>query len=274
MKPSESDPSDTNLTNKFGCSKNISTFSVNPYFLDLAKAAASSVVRILATDFGFKGTGFMISDKLLITNSHVIPNPLSAEHDFVEFNYELDRCGCPKPVTKFSLAPYNFFISSSFNDLDFAIVAIADRLSGTGKLSEFGYCPLAAIQNKDINGPSCIIHHPGGSFKRLTFLNKQVVARTEEVLHYYGATQSGSSGAPVFNTKFELIAIHHYATPSRAAFTEDGQLGPRDANEGIRAGAIISRINAEKHKLPKKQQDLINAALTFPFNHPSLINRE
>jgi endonuclease G len=265
---------DPNLPHNTGCSKNIGIFSMSPCFLDLAKAAASPVVRILSRNFGFKGTGFMISDKLLMTNSHVIPTIVSAKNHFVEFNYELDGSSCPKPVTRFSFAPHIFFVSSSFDDLDFTIIAIGERILGKGALSEFGYCPLVDFETQSIDGVNCMIHHPGGGFKRLTFLNKQVVAQTEEILHYYAATQSGSSGAPVFNTKFELVAMHHCATPSRRAFSKGGQLGPNDANEGIRISAIIKRINAEKHKLPKKQVTLIKSALTNPFKQPSLVNRD
>ena len=261
----------TNLKNNMWRS-NVSVFSFDAGFLDLALSAAPSVARILENDFRFKGTGFKISDKLLMTNSHVLHDAFYAKNHFVEFDYELNGSSRPKTVTRFSLAPNDFFMSSSYEDLDFAIVAIGDRILGERQLPEFGYCPLVDINTENIDKMNIIIHHPGGSYKHITLLNNQVVARSKEVLHYYGETRSGSSGAPVFNSKFELIAMHHYRRPSRPAQTEDGQLGPKDANEGIRICAIIRRIKVEKHKLPEKQRSLIHDALTVPFSHPSLLN--
>lgn len=216
----------------------------------------------------------MISKKLLITNNHLIPSVDSAMNLVAEFNYELDSKNLPKPVTRFSFAPHDFFISSHFDDLDFSIVSIKERTSGTSKLSKFGYIPLVNNQTTSVDGKGIIIHHPAGRYKRITLLYNTIIAKTEEVLHYYGNTQSGSSGAPVLNSNFELVALHHNATSSRPALDKYGSVGPANANEGIRICAIIKRINEEKHTLPSKQQKLINAALKTTLSQPNLTENE
>jgi endonuclease G len=247
--------------------------SLDVCFLDLARAAASSVGRVLHNNSEFKGAGFMISNRLFLTNNHVIHNSARAMACLVEFNYELGVMGCPKAVTRFALAPNDFFVSSPQEDLDFTIVAIGNRVSGKGELSDFGFCPLRDTDDKHPLGEFVnIIHHPGESFKQIV-LRAHLAAHTDEVLHYYANTRSGSSGSPVFNDQFEPIGIHHYRKPTRIALTPDGRPGPRDANEGIRISAIVKRINSEKNGLSQEQRALIDAALGCSFRHPSLLRR-
>jgi endonuclease G len=249
------------------------TSSIDVCFLDLARAAASTVGRVLHNNSEFKGTGFMISNRLFLTNNHVIYNSARAMACVVEFNYELDVMGCPKAVTRFALAPNDFFVSNPREDLDFTIVAIGNRVSGKGELSDFGCCPLKDTDDEHSLGEFVnIIHHPGGNFKQIV-LKAQLAAHTDEVLHYYANTRSGSSGSPVLNEQFELIGIHHYRRPTRTAMTLDGRPGPRDANEGIRISAIVKRMNSEKNRLSQKQRALLDAALDCPFRQPSLLKR-
>ena len=133
-------------------------------------------------------------------------------------------------------------------------------------------CPLRDRDGEYSLGESVnIIHHPGGNFKQIV-LRAQLAAQTDEVLHYYANTRSGSSGSPVFNEQFELIGLHHYRRPTRTAMTADGRPGPRDANEGIRTSAIVKRINSEKNRLSQEQRLLIESALGTAFRYPSLID--
>jgi len=242
--------------------------SIDVCYLDIARAAASTVGRVLHNSSEFKGAGFMISNRLFLTNNHVIYNSAMATACLVEFNYELDVTGCPTAVTRFALAPNEFFVSNPREDLDFTIVAIGNRVSGKGELSDFGYCPLKkANEEHSLSEFVNVIHHPYGNFKQIV-LSARLAAHTDEVLHYYANTRSGSSGSPVLNAQFELIGIHHYRRPTRTAMTLDGRPGPRDANEGIRISAIVKRINSEKNNLNEKQRALIDTALNCPFRHP------
>ncbi len=239
-------------------------------FLELAQAAASSVGRILDNMKIWLGTGFMISGRLLMTNNHVIPDSKKAIDSLIEFNYELDAVNAPKAVTRFALAPNDFFMSSPEDDLDFTIVALGDRVLGEGKISDFGYCPLFDGHSKKFYWAN-IIHHPQGNFKQITISQNKIVAWNHDVLQYYAKTDVGSSGAPVFNKYWEPIALHHWGAPTRRAFTLKGKLGPKDTKEGIRISAIIKRVNSKKYFLNQKQRSLIDAALACPFRHPSLL---
>lgn len=242
------------------------------YFLDLARAASASVGRVMGYD-SMKGNGLMISDRLFLTNSHVVHDSEVAGQSVAEFNYELDQQGSPKPTTRFAFAPDILLMESPENDLDFTIIAVGDRISGRNSLSDFGFCPLKGnFSNYSLGESVNIIQHPGVEFKKIILRNTRLVAQSDEVLHYFAGMISGSSGSPVFNDRFEPIALHHCGVPSRIAFTEDGKPGPKQIAEGIRISSIVKRINLEKNSLNKEQRRLIDTALACPFSHPSLLN--
>lgn len=81
-------------------------------FLELAVAAASSVARVIFSGRRPRGSAFMVSDRLLLSNNHVIASPSQAREFLVEFDYQLDHRGEPKEATHFALAPDVFFLTS------------------------------------------------------------------------------------------------------------------------------------------------------------------
>jgi len=256
--------------------KDVEPYLVDVYFLEVAQAAAATVGRVVDNAEDAKGSGFMISKDLFITNNHVINDQSKAQALFVEFNYELDVMRTPKPITRFALDPTKFFMTSPKlpKGLDFTIVALGARVFGQGKLSDFGYCPLKGdIKNKHALGTLAnIIQHPEGNFKQISIRKNLLAARNDEVLHYYTEAEKGSSGAPVFNYRWEPIALHRAGAPIQNAYTSDGQHGPiENVREGIRISAIVESISVAKTSLTKRECSLIDKALNCPFWHPSLI---
>src|SRR5262245_29805684 len=100
-------------------------------FLDRGFATSRAVVRIVYPDGRPLGTGFMVSDRLLITNNHVIGSDAEAQGLVAEFDYELGLDRRARPSTQFGLDPGAFFHTSPRDDLDFTLVALGERRTGT-----------------------------------------------------------------------------------------------------------------------------------------------
>ena len=62
----------------------------------------------------------------------------------------------------------------------------------------------------------------------------------ERKLHYRTPTEPGSSGSPVFNDQWELIALHHAGRADMRKL--NGLAGTYEANEGISIHAIRAGI--------------------------------
>ena len=161
----------------------------------------------------------MISDRLFLTNNHVIPDVNEAQRYLIEFNYEMGINKQPKLISRFILRPEEFFITNTEDDLDFTIVAVGESTNDEGRLSDFGYCPLIGSDDKHVLGEFVnIIQHPEGDYKQVVLRENQLVTRLDKVLHYLADTNPGSSGSPVFNDQWEVIALHHWGGPTELCF--------------------------------------------------------
>lgn len=240
-------------------------------FLELARAAASTVGRVVFRDLRPVGTGFMVSDKLFLTNNHVIANEEIARQSFVEFNYELDINGQPKSITRFELEPDEFFMTDPVKQLDFTLVSIGKCVNGVGKPSDFGYCPLINSDDKHVLGEFVnIIQHPEGDFKQVVLRENQLVNRLDRFLEYMADTNPGSSGSPVFNDQWEAIALHHWGEPTQVT-TPDGKKIGRELNEGIRISSIFKELQSRRNSTSSEKRLLLDKVLTTSLRHPSPI---
>ncbi|MGD1837537.1 MAG: DNA/RNA non-specific endonuclease [Nitrososphaeraceae archaeon] len=243
-------------------------------FIELANAASGTVGRILKEDLTPEGSGFMISDKLFLTNNHVIPDETIAKKFFVEFNYELDFNNKPKRTTRFIFNPQEFFITSPEHELDFTLIAIGNRdtddNNGNLNLFDIGYCPLVNSNDKHVLGERInIIQHPEGNYKQIILRENQLIARLDKVLHYVADTNPGSSGSPVFNDQWEVIAVHHWGEPTILE-TPDGKPLRKDVNEGVRISKIVEFLKSQ-NLLEISKQRLLDEAINQRFRHPSVL---
>jgi endonuclease G, mitochondrial len=201
----------------------------------LAKENSPRVCRLLDYNFRAQGTAFLISNRLLITNAHIVYNQRYAKGYYAEFNYELDNNNRPIVTSRFELEPDEFYAASPEGELDFAIIAIGDRVQGNIDLDDLGYCTIST-EKQEIGQSINTIHHPLGEYKRIE-TKGTLLDFSERFIYYHIGTLSGSSGCPIFNDSFHVIGLHHYATPSKSSKTPF-----KNAHEGISIQAILNHI--------------------------------
>jgi endonuclease G len=230
---------------------------VGPRYLDAGVAAARAVGRIVVSDhLGQEvayGTGSMISPHLMLTNHHVLDNAETAATSKVEFNYQDGIDGKMLDVTTFGFDPDRFFLADEA--LDFAIVAVR---AGDEDLAPFGFNRLIESEGKALLGEFVtIVQHPRGGKKQVALRENRIVDGEQRFVHYTADTEPGSSGSPVFNDQWEVLALHHASVKA----TEHPEFG-NVVNEGVRVSAILGMV--KDTQLPPARRALADTILRPP----------
>ncbi|MFF8842055.1 endonuclease [Streptomyces sp. NPDC015127] len=249
-------PPDSFSADVLGLERLIGRNNLTPVaFLEDGTRAARAVGRITTNGpGGGHGTGFMVSPSLLLTNNHVLRSKEAAGRSVVAFNLQAGPGGEALDPVVFPLEPERFFVTD--RALDFSLVAVAQRNARGDPLSAFGWLPLSGAQGKVILGEFVnVIQHPRGEPKQLALRENQVVDLLERFLHYASDTDQGSSGSPVFNDQWEVVALHHSAVPvtdsANRPLSIDGSvwtpaMGEHriawKANEGVRISRVLQAL--------------------------------
>lgn len=192
---------------------------MSSFFLPLGAERARAVGRIVTKIGVGVGTGFLISPRLLMTNNHVIKNERIAGLCRIEFDYvrRFDRGFGATQL--FHLLPDEFFLTSVTRDdldLDYTIVAVEPVNSQGEQLAGRGSIPLVStLGDLTVLEWANIIQHPGGDPQQVALRDNKVVNSLEHFIHYEADTQPGSSGSPVFNDQWQLVALHHSGVPDQ-----------------------------------------------------------
>jgi endonuclease G len=236
---------------------------IDAVFLTLGARAARSVAHIVADQGRTSlGSGFMVSPSLFITNNHVLLDRDAAEHAWIAFNFEVGERLANVDPTLFKLRPDLFFHTVGWRDLDFTLVAVGMRALGKGELTDQGFCPLSDRPDKHAIGAAVnIVQHPNGWHKKIVLRENRIVSRLDRVLHYEADTEGGSSGSPVFNDAWEVVALHHWGKPFLETRTVDGQPVPIAVNEGVRISAIVKHLRTLLPTLTGEEKRLLQDAL-------------
>jgi endonuclease G len=234
-------------------------------YLDGGQSSARSVGRIMVrrgpTRTVPMGTGFLVAPGLLMTNNHVLPTPQSARGGVVQFNYQCGVDGNMLTPAAFALDPDTFYLTSKSTELDFTLVAVRDTADTGARLADFSFHRLSATTDEVLAGESVtIIQHPGGDPKQIALRENFVLSLpgvADRYLYYQTDTTPGSSGSPVFNDDWEVVALHHSGYAKRNAenqiLARDGRVWTENmgedevdwiANEGIRVAALLKFLNS------------------------------
>jgi V8-like Glu-specific endopeptidase len=84
-----------------------------------------------------------------------------------------------------------------------------------------------------------IIGHPNGGPLSISMQDNRVIEVKDPKIQYRAPTEPGSSGSPVFNQKWQLVALHHAGSKQMPSL--EGQQFV-EANEGIWINAVVAAI--------------------------------
>ena len=233
------------------------TFTVNAIKRMLEKCA--SIGCVTDTHGRRLGTGFLVaasalglgleSELVFLTNSHVISDTVKdaipPANAWVTF--ELESAAKGKPVSH-KVVPQVLFTSPPGDPG----ITSEDRLDVTVvKLESWPEGGLALRTNDSLPTPSrktkvFVVGHPSGDSLQLSLHDSELldVCDHDRLLHYRTPTEPGSSGSPVFNMNWEVVALHHAGSSAMPRLRGKGQY---EANEwisirSIRGGAVFLRL--------------------------------
>lgn len=204
-------------------------------FLHEALRASPSVVRLTTTSQAgksFHGTGFLIAPDTILTNYHVLfdDNGQPANQVEIWFNYELDANGKLSTVDSYGGDP-STIVGDQTDDW-----GIVRPLKPFRK----GYPVLSLRPSKPVREGDFvyIVQHPGGRPKKIGLLHNEVVSVTHDRVQYLTDTLGGSSGSPVCNEQWQVVALHAAGVP------DDDTEHPRK-NEGIHIDRVVEGLVAK-----------------------------
>ena len=240
-------------------------------FLDLyllvgALYCAQAVGRVEVPQEKAQGTGWLIGPDLLLTNWHVLPKPEYAAEGVVRFGYMQDGAGVKMAGERVIKMNPDFYYYSKDDQLDYVLVQLQEKPlaekmlpGGVGGLSMLdllrqdkhrGYLVVEPREIINLQAVNIIQHAAGGPLKVVLTQNLVADDATATRVHYYADTKSGSSGSPVFNKLWEVIALHHSGGPypPEAASSRDSEDRLYQFNEGIPMKAILAEFKTVTSK--------------------------
>ncbi len=198
-----------------------------------------SVARVVRAGGTHVGTGFLVrgSDLLdawcerpvLVTNAHVLADPapsggIGPRQARVRFTENQTARGDSFRVEE-------ILFSSPPGELDTTVATLRGDVRGVPEL-QLGY-------SDDIEPDAepkprlAVIGHPSGRDLEISLYDNHLVDLDAAYVYYRSLTEHGSSGSPVFDQDWDVVALHHAANRDR------------QANEGVAVDAIRQELRRQ-----------------------------
>jgi Trypsin-like peptidase domain/Tetratricopeptide Repeats-Sensor len=214
-----------------------------------------AVARIESMYADAIGTGFLVNGKelspelpdlVLVTNGHVVPEGLPYGQAVAVFH---GLVGDEQSARRrFEVVRWWWYEPARAPDLDISILEL-DAYPG-----DVRPMPLA-VEMPRLGTPTppraYVIGHPSGlETPQFSLQDNLLIDYDDAVVHYRSPTEHGSSGSPVFDASWSLIAVHHAGGLEIPKLHGDG--GTYPANEGIAVSAIKAKLVA----VPPRGEDV------------------
>jgi hypothetical protein len=177
-------------------------------FLDVAYLALgyerARSVALLRMRFGKRqgtGTAFLVAPDILLTAHHNLWHRRErADEIDVEFDFERSTQGTTLASSVVRVDP-SLFVGSAADD--WALLRLPQPQTGRP------LAPLARNTKVAKEDRVAIIQHPEGMLKQVALHHNLVTYVGETRVQYLADTLPGSSGSPVFDAQWNVVAIHH-----------------------------------------------------------------
>lgn len=216
-------------------------------FLEQGVALQRSVGRIVLTrqHEGFPpgtgwATGFLVSPTLFLTNNHAISDAAFLQKIRIQFNFQLGPDGVERDSD--SYLPESLVHTEK--PLDYTLIRLKtkqvsnDPQLGTGTIQagqRWGFIPLNLSPIFRSGQHFNIVQHPQGRRKEVALQDNTISKLFSNVVLYESDTEPGSSGSPVCDNLWQLVALHH-------AGGEQDANGRWLNNEGIRIDRVAEDL--------------------------------
>lgn len=238
-------------------------FSDVPGFLRELAAADARTARVLIGGHP-AGTGFLVGNALLLTNYHVAASIQVGSDVTVEFD------GPQAGGRKLGLADTNWMVCQSTHRSkaeelgadgpasgawDYALLRLREDVggqplgptpNGPGQGTRGWYQLEPENYTFELEEPLLIVGHPKGlevTQLSLASPSRARLTKSGTRVRYLTNTEAGSSGSPVFNKKWRVVALHHGAGPTKYPGELDVPGG--DFNQGIPVALIAADLRAQ-----------------------------
>ena len=226
----KSDPTPDGLERQIGAQSTLLDVS----FLQRGLEISPSVVKLVVTlndGKRYNGTGFRISDDLLLTNHHVLfddQGPATTVEAW--YGYERSFAGATREPQVLACDQGTIV---GRKDHDWAAVRVASPVPAQARPIAIAGAPTPAVADRVY-----IIQHPDGRVKQIGMVHNTVVKVDDDRIGYLTDTEGGSSGSPVFDEQWRLVGLHHR--------WETDVVGGRRRiyNQGVRIERVVEGLAA------------------------------